>query len=318
MTAALGSARRLVGGTLVVVAAIYLTLFFLILTGLGARYLERGDELTDKISRWGIVGPFITGFGLLLAGIVLREGKKRSLLFLRPFNSIANEVTMNSMMGRVGRRFTAVALDDGSIPAPSSSLRDVALAFFFFLPAGILMALAAALAMPQGSSSPAEEGLQRIAANLPTIFALILALFAFRKTLRSIVPKSNKHVVDTKAKLDITAKKVAGLSTWAPRIFFARSLILQSTDALWKDTVKAIGQRSDFAIIDLSRVSKSVAWELNYLKQEKKGKFAIMAEENARLPTSILKINAPVFRYNGDPSRSRGFASMVRNWLETL
>jgi hypothetical protein len=120
------SARRVLGSILIGFATLYLIRFFLIASGLGGLYLNRGDELTDHISRWGIVGPFVAGFGFRFFGFVIREGKKRTLLFLRPFNSIANELTMNSISGRLGSGFTAVALDDGRIPAPRSSLGDTA------------------------------------------------------------------------------------------------------------------------------------------------------------------------------------------------
>ncbi len=88
------TARSVLGWLLIAVGIFYLAFFTLAVMGLGTLYLSRGEDITYHISRTGISGPFVTGTLLLVAGMMLREGKKYSVLFLRPFNSIANEKAM--------------------------------------------------------------------------------------------------------------------------------------------------------------------------------------------------------------------------------
>jgi hypothetical protein len=133
--------QQIIGTMLVIFSLLYLCFMFLAASGLGGLYLSRGEDLTDHISSLGIVGPFISGLLMLMGGLSLRDGKKRAILFLRPFNSIANELTMRSILGRIGSRFTAVALDDGTIPCPRSSITDKSAAMFLLVPAGLLLLL---------------------------------------------------------------------------------------------------------------------------------------------------------------------------------
>jgi hypothetical protein len=312
------SARRILGGFLVGFASLYLVLFFLIASGLGALFLSRGEELTDHISRWGIVGPFITGLILLILGFILREGKKRPLLFLRPFNSIINELTMDSIAGRLGSSFTAVALDDGSIPAPKASLGDVAVGLLFYLPTGLLLLLFSAVVLPNSTDKLRNPDLSSMGASFPALFACSLGILAIGKAFRSVFPRSNRLVIDNEKKLAQAVKRIRALSTWAPRMFFPRSLILQSPAERWQESVLRVGEKCEFAVIDLSRISESMNWELSYLKNEKEGKFLVMIRESIELPEILGDVNAPIVRYKVDSVQGKKFSNILRHWLDTF
>jgi hypothetical protein len=112
------------------------------------------------------------------------------------------------------------------------------------------------VALPNSLDKLKDPSTASIVASLPAIISCCLGLFAVGKAVRSIFPNYNKVVVDTEAKLATVAKRVAMLNTWAPRIFFPRSLIIQSSDGLWRESVKRCGEKSGFAVIDLSRTSE--------------------------------------------------------------
>ena len=232
--------------------------------------MSQGIELTDRISRWGIVGPFITGFGLLFLGLVLKEGKKKAMLFLRPFNSIANELAMNAVSSRLGNNITAVALDDGTIPSPRSSFREIFVGIFLFLPVGLLLLLFCAITLPNAIDKLADPSLSSVEASLPAIISCYFGIFAVGKAFRSLFPKSNKLSVKSDKSLSKGVFRVSALSTWLPRMFIPRSLIIQSSDNYWKKSVEGIGEHCDYAVIDLTRMSESMSWELSYPKTTKK------------------------------------------------
>jgi hypothetical protein len=310
--------RRLAGLILVILATLWLVLNLFIAAGLDGIYIQQGTELTDVISRWGIVGPFILGVALLFVGFVSYEGSKRRLLFLRPFNSIANELTMRSVSGRLGGSYTAVALDDGVIPAPRSSARDIAVSLFLMFPAGLLLLLFSAVTLPNAGDVVKNPELASISASIPAVLSGYFGVLAIGKVWRSLFPKSNKVVADSRAKVISVAAHVAGLSRWLPRIFVPRSLIVQSTDEHWQDAVTMCGAACDAAIIDLSRQSDSMDWELRYLDQSMHGKFVIMAKSGSVLPTLAEGCGAPIFYYDGNPIYGRQFSRDIRRYLDRL
>jgi hypothetical protein len=289
-----------------------------IASGLGGLYLTQGVELTDRTSRWGIAGPFIAALGLLTLGFVLKEGRKRPLLFLRPFNSLVNELAMNAIAGRLGSTFSAVALDDGSIPAPRSSFGDVFVGLFFFFPTGLLLLLFSAVTLPNEIDKLRNPELETFWASLPAVIACYFGIAAIRKAFRSLVPKSNKIEIKNDKQLSIGISRVSKLSTWLPRMFLPRSLIIQSSDEYWKKAVEGIAKKCEIAVIDLSRMSDSMSWEIDYLSRRMKGKFVIIAEENADVPISEISRDIQRIRYKGDPSQGRAFTNELRKCLSSM
>src|SRR5437879_5741424 len=131
--------RRLLGALLIWVGALALVINFVVIMMVAGPHSQFSDS--DTI-------PFIFGLVLLFLGFVLREGKKRRLLFLRPFNSVVDDLTMKSILGRIGASFTVVALDNGTMRAPRASIRDRVTALLF-LPAGLILFLIALLSRAQ-------------------------------------------------------------------------------------------------------------------------------------------------------------------------
>lgn len=301
--------RRTIGRVLLAIGIVYLVFFTLAMSGLGALYLGRGEELTDNISRGGIAGPFITGTLLILGGFLLVEGKKRSILFLRPFNTIANEKTMYAFAKKLGSSFSVIALDDGTIPAPRSSLREILIALSIFAPAGMILLFVSALVLPMAH----EDG-----SAVPSILACGVGISLLGTAWRTAVPKSNKFQVSTEKMLAAAVVMVRSFSTWGLRIFFPRSLILQSTDQMWKETVQKIGRTVDLAIIDVSRMSESIEWEMDFLRKHKAGKFLVVRQMEAGLPTIALFDPEAVVTYQYTADADRDFEERLRARLIAL
>ncbi len=181
-TCMLRSGRQLLGAFLICVGALSLVLNFVGTWVMGGLYYQQGEELTDQFSRPEIVFPFIIGFAFLSLGFVLREGKKSTLLFLRPFNSIVDDLTMKSISGKIGASFTAVALDNGTMPSARSSLRDRAAALLLFLPAGLFLFFVASVVSPKHNY---EKSLVMF---LPSSILFALAVFVISRAFRCIFP----------------------------------------------------------------------------------------------------------------------------------
>jgi hypothetical protein len=301
--------RRTLGRVLLVLGITDLVFFSLAISGLGIRYLGRNEEITDHISRLGIVGPFITGALLVLGGFLLIEGKKHLILFLRPFNTIANERIMYAFAKKLGNSFSVIALDDGTIPAPRSCIREKLIALIIFMPAGLTLLFVSALALPMGH----EEG-----SSLPSILACGVGLSLLRTTWRTAVPKSNKFQVSTERMLESAVAMARNFSTWGLRIFYPRSLILQSTNEMWKEAVEKLGRTADLVIIDISRMSQSIEWEMNFLQKCKAGKFLVACQLDVALPTTAPLDPTSVVTYKHSASVDRDFEKSLHVKLNAL
>jgi hypothetical protein len=310
--------RPVAGWWLSGIGIFWLGLNALILIGLATLYTAKGVELTDRISRWAIVSPLIIGFLLMLLGFILKEGSKSTLLFLRPFNTLVNVLAMTSIAGRLGNRFSAVALDDGSIPAPKVSAKAILAGLFIFLPMGVVLLFFSAIALPNAMDKLRSPELASATAALPAIFACYFGIFAIGKAFRSIVPKSNKSLIQNVKQLAEATARVEGLSTWLPRMFIPRAVIFQSTHEMWKDAVQDLASRCEVAVIGLSRMSASMHWELTHLGTTMAGKFIIVAEASTALSPEAINCGAPILRYQGSLDAQQEFTGELQVCIDAL
>ena len=234
-----------------------------------------GQQLTDVFPRIWIAGPFIFGAILVFCGLVLLEGKKRSVLFLRPFNSIGNERAMMVFSRSLGRNFTVVALDDGAIAPPLFSARRMLIGIFVFAPAALALFVVGALVLP----SEYEDS--SIGGRIPAVLAVLTAITLTRATWRSLTQREKRPLVDNQDRLKNAARMVRALTMWGPRIFAPRMLIVHTTNSMWKAAVSEFGRIADLAIIDISRGSPSIEWELDFLCREKSKRFVIIGSDES-------------------------------------
>jgi hypothetical protein len=303
--------RRLVGRLLIFIGVLYLVFFALGVSGLGGLYLGRGEDLTDHISRPGIAGPFITGAIALIAGLMFLEGKKSTLLFLRPFNSMANERAIAAFTKRLGGRFSVVALDDGSIPAPTTSAWQVLVALLVLLPAALLLFVVAAVVM---LSTGQDSGFSQ----LWSVLALSGAFALLNTARRAMFPKSNKLRVETANELENAVRRLGTMSSWGLRMLIPRTLIVQTTDAMWQQAVSRFGEIADVAVLDLSRRSKSIEWELSFLRANKSGSaMLISCDVDIETPEHDDTFG-PIERYKTGKVRDTAFERRLRLRLDDL
>lgn len=302
--------RRTVGWGLVAIGLVYLVIFSLVTMGLGIHYFSQGEDITSHISHSGIAGPFITGTLLLVAGMILREGKKYSVLFLRPFNSIANEKAMNAFSRKLGRRLTVVALDDGSIPPPKWSVIRALVALFVYVPASLVLFFVGALVMPIGESE--------FATNFPSILALSAAIFLVRAAWRGAVQPQKRLVVDSAQSLTRAVNVSRAQSTWGLRVLFPRVIFIKTNDDMWKAAVAEICNVATLAIIDVSRYSESIDWEVRFLHMSKPTRSLVITSLDGPPPPDQCGFAGPIEKYATSPDSDGAFETRVLERLERM
>jgi hypothetical protein len=304
--------RRWIGNALLVIGLAWLSVFFLALSGLGGIYADRGKELTDHLSRLGILGPFLFGLILSISGMILREGRKQTVLFLRPFNTISNTATMRAFAGGLGNAFTVVTLDDGEIKTPTYTVADRFVALFVVAPVGLLFLLVSAVVLPAGSP-PSPE-------HIPALLGCAIGVVLIQRGLATTFGKRRPQtaLVSNPTELARAVRTVKALSSWAPRLILPRGIIFQSSHGIWKAAVEQLGAASDLAIIDVSFPSDSIFWELAYLEANKAGRFIVVSCNNEWASLERPPFEAPVELHAGIEQNPREFARRLRKALRAL
>jgi hypothetical protein len=302
--------RYIIGCGLIAVGILWLLFFSLVTTGLGGLYNSRGDDILSHISRAAIAGPFITGTLLLVAGMVLREGKKYSVLFLRPFNSVANEKAMRAFSRKLGRRFTAIALDDGAILPAGRSLIRALVALLLLGPASLVLFFIGAILLPMGGSD--------FGSHLPAILVLLTAIFLVRTAWSGIVQPQKRPVVDSHRALRRAILISRAQSTWGLRMLIPRVIIIKTDDEMWKPTVTEVGKVADVAIIDVSRYGKGIEWEVDYLKASKPTRSLVITSRDAPTPPDQCEFAGPIETYATSPAFDKAFESRLRERLLSM
>jgi hypothetical protein len=252
-------ARQLIGGVLVTMGILWLAFSSIAMVGLGNLYAGRDETLSENISRFGIVGPFVTGCVAVLSGILLTEGKKRTVLFLRPFRSGVNDDMMRLFTKKVGRSFTIIALNDGHLSSPRNSIRDKLLAVFIIVPSSVILLFVSAFTMPiAGEPSTLMSTLPSLAAGALGVTLIVDGWMRFLRPRRD----PNRMEISTERSLVSALSKVRHLSIWRLRWIMSRSLILATSNEMWQPAVYKIGLLVDAVSIDISRSSPNIEWEL--------------------------------------------------------
>jgi hypothetical protein len=278
--------------------------------GLGTLYLSRGEDITYHISRTGISGPFVTGTLLLVAGMMLREGKKYSVLFLRPFNSIANEKAMKAFSRKLGSRFTVIALDDGSIPPPSRSVIRLLVALLLLAPASLVLFFVGALVMPTSGGE--------FRSHAPAILAISAGIFLVRTTWRGITQPQERPVVDSPRSLRRAVLVSRAQSTWGLRMLIRRVVIVKTTDDMWQAAVSGVGNVADIGIIDVSLYSSSIEWELRFLRQSKPTSSLVISSQDAPRQVEVWQSAEPIEFYATSASADKDFERRLRERLTRM
>ena len=254
-------------------------------------FLREGMPLTR------VVGHFL----IILGAFALIEGRKRRILFLRPFRSVANRVVMDEFSARFGGRLSIVALDDGEISAPNSTWREKLVGGLVFVPVGImlfLVAIASGVTMARelpGSFPSAVKMGEHFTEAVITVFFGIAAAVSVRKGFVFLFPLSNRMHVSSRRDLLRAVLQIKRLARYRPRFYSPRSLVFSSSDAWWRTCVEKFAANCDYVLIDLSQVTDNITWELAYLKSRMPDRFIVLLDEGAELPEGIE--TEPVIRY---------------------
>lgn len=330
---------NMLGYFIMIFAVAHLILFILILLELYGVLLGRGKVIIDFVFQVGVSGPYIWGGVLFFIGIILVEGKKRSVLFLRPFNSYSNNLVVPSFQKKMGRNISIIALDDGEIPSPKYSFLEYLIAIFFLVPFGVLSAfvipiddvnlivldfksvfvglllfaavelllngagilflipvgILSAFIISIGIDSPTGIYIK----SFVVFFLFIYSIRLFWDGVQIIFnTKKNKFEISDSGQLNSAIRSVKRLSYPLPRVFNPRSVVFKSSHKMWKKAVAKICNNSDFALIDISKRSESIEWEINFLKKNKKGRFLVLIDENKISEEIKIEFGDSLILYN--------------------
>lgn len=302
--------KHAVGCILIAAGLLWLTVFALMTMGLGGLYSGRGEDITQRISPMGIIGPFVVGSALLVGGMVLREGRKYSVLFLRPFRSIANEKAMRAFSRRLGRRFTVVALDDGVIPPPERSILRMLVSVFVLAPVSLMLFFVGALVTPMGNRG--------VANSIPAIVVLSVAMLVARAAWGGMRQPRDRSSVATPWALQQAILKIRALSTWGLRALSPSVVIVKATNDLWPTAVIEIGKVTDLALIDVSRYSGNIEWEIGFLRASKATRSLVIAALESPPPPQECSFAGGVEMYSRSLESDIDFEKRIRGRLEAL
>ena len=87
---------------------------------------------------------------------------------------------------------------------------------------------------------------------------------------------------------------------------------------MWQAAVTSIGRTTDLAIIDVSRYSSSIEWEVNFLTDTKPTRSLVIAAEQSLNVPSQCDFAGPVEEYAVSPASDSAFERRVRERLEAM
>jgi len=299
------------------------------LSALGWLTISLATLLLMVLSEWSDQGPpqsplfsltFLAGAGMWLAGYALSEGRKRVLVFLRPFHLNAANTFTVTLVGRYLRKqFRVVTLDDGNIPAPRVDLRDRALFAVAAIPLLLVMLFVLATFTPQ----PGEPQTSLSRLNLLVLCGVwgMLTSPIFR-TLSAKTLK-NRFSITTSDDLASARKRTMALAGFSLNVTMPQVTVFQSSDACWRPAVAEMVETSDVVVIDVSLATHNVCWELELLKSQPRRTFAVISSaaagamlekypgDGSAIRLRQLLLGTPVLQYPQQIAADRSFAHQL-------
>lgn len=240
-----------------------------IIFGLALIFLSAGATIPS----WQVAIPFwsmlLSPFVILWAWM-LAAGQKELILFLRRFgNEALNDAVRDLVQSHLRRRFRLITLDDSAF-APVGP-RWTGLLVSLIPPGFILLTIALSYA---GFATVAQSELEDetpfgSALALIQVGIIALGVLAFFTCLLLVVAAVRAHftsrrTVDSPRACAKAYRRLQRLKKFTRRISIAAPMatVITTTDDQWQATIKSVAPLCKVVLLDLSRPSESIAWEL--------------------------------------------------------
>jgi len=280
------SFRRRIGWAILLGASFF---FYLVATALNDSYLLYDGETT-----WWVLT--IT-FWAMIAGFWLRQRRKRVVVFLRKFgHSEANNFFAAALTRHLRSRYCVVTLEDQSFPRVRARLRDVVwpiAAALAILGLGLAFAFSFLQIIKTEFGFPGtyflllgQPFVQIRLGRLALAIALAVMAFANYVALTMIVSavrsaltsRRNVRTLRDIRRCESFIRRLPELAV-APGIGRPASSVYRVTDELWQQAVVRIVASCDVVVLDVSRPSSGIAWELEYCQKLSPPKSVFLAGE---------------------------------------
>jgi WD40 repeat protein len=251
-----------------------------------------GGVISEALPPWLLAGLIALPVTLVLAGIMLVSGRKRTILFLRRFGDrVLSERIRSSLEASLRWHYRLVALDDSTLPPIGVASRQFRRAVVLVAcVAGCVMLALGGLVLwlsagGQGDGdSPFDAwlGAAAVVLLIPigviSLLALPFIYFARRRVRRAAHAR-----VDRQRAVESAARRVRRQKRWVNSLSLAapQALILDTSDDFWQPTVLALLPVVDVAVIDLSDPTENIEWEVQQIVNQCADKFIVVAEREA-------------------------------------
>lgn len=241
------------------------TLFFAILI----LFLGFGPMDVSLVTVLPLLGMFFSPI-IIIWGWLLAAGRKQLILFLRRFGSEAlNDAVRDLVQTRLRRHFRLVTLDDSVFPpaGPRWSGLLVSLSPAAFILLGIVITFGGFAKLTQselefetpfgGPLTLIQFGIVALGA-LAFIVCVVLTIVAIRAHFLA------RRTIDSSDARNRVIRKIRRLKHFvrAPSIAAPLATVITTTDAEWQPTINDIAPLCKVVLLDLSRPSESICWEL--------------------------------------------------------
>jgi uncharacterized membrane protein YkgB len=292
--------RRLVRGVAVVlgmalvVAGLLAAVLPMLLVFVTVSAIIAGDELTGLSGRdLRDLALFVGGAALSLwLGLRLIRGRRRLGLYLRKFGFADTTRTVShALASALGRSLRLVTLDDSMVAAMGAGRGRRRLAGLAWLTAAAavvwLLSYAYGGAFDRDSQQILDDAMDQagddlgaaigavfaaaLVATLLLIAVLVLVNLAIGVALLGggsylaarRVERSASRTLTSEAAVDSTVHRLAAAGR---RIFAARLNVIAVPTSFWQRAVHALAAVSDVAIIDVSKATDNLIWEIQNVK----------------------------------------------------
>ena len=262
-----------VAGVALVVLAVVWLLIFLAAVTITAPFAELNGEQTEFWSLFRIARRVVLiaiPFVVIYAGLVLAEGRKVSVLYLRRFGRNVNVIGPRYRRG-LGRNIRLITLDDRKFSPSEAPILDRWLSRF--VPMVVLALLLVVGALLVGSEPLSEGNLgTRLAIVLALAFVTGIAFFILFALLLHAYRMRHSSRLQVNSAIDLRAMiaLARGASAWwsRPALLGREATVISVSDELWQAAVQALSHHTNVVIVDASDRSAHVEWELNLLRAE--------------------------------------------------
>ena len=254
-----------------------------------------------------LVGCLLASVVLWRLGLRLIRGHRNLVLFLRKFGfSSATEALSIAVGSGVGRRWRLVTLDDHDVAPMGVGGRarwTVRIVRFLFVAVAIAATLAAVRAISGDAfqniadqahddalRQAAEEGKSTLEAEIGAIFvgalvagltlliltvvwSTLIALAATASMMMSAASRSVRRAEHAKAVLVSRAGDVDRVADRLVRgtkkVLAPRIVVARVADPLWQVFVRRMATVSDLVLVDVSRPTENLVWEVHALERDR-------------------------------------------------